>query len=201
MTNAPEAKPVPGAAPRWLSPAVDYAPLTLFFLAYVFFDLFVATAVVMVACTVAATVSWLVTHRLPILPLMTAGVVAVFGGLTLWLQDETFIKIKPTIIQALFALILFGGLAFRRPLLKPLLGPMIPHIDDTGWRKLTFRYALFFITMAGLNEVVWRSQTTDLWVTFKVFGIPALSFVFLLAQWPLLTAAPGTGDSESTDGE
>ena len=201
MTDGSETKPGPGAAPRWLSPAVDYTPLVLFFLAYVLFDLFVATAVVMAACTVAATVSWLVTRRLPFLPLMTAGVVAVFGGLTLWLRVETFIKMKPTIIQALFALILLGGLAFRRPLLKPLLGQLIPHIDDTGWLKLNFRCAIFFTLMAGLNEAVWRSQTTDIWVTFKVFGIPALTFVFLFTQWPLLTAASESGDSELADGK
>ena len=92
------------------------------------------------------------------MPLVTAGVVTVFGGLTLWLQDETFIKMKPTIIQGIFAAVLLGGLALGKPLLKPLLGKMMPPMTDAGWRGLTLRYGLFFIAMAVLNEIVWRTQ-------------------------------------------
>ncbi len=115
-----------------------------------------------------------------------AGVVAVFGGLTLWLADETFIKMKPTIVQGLIALVLFGGLAFGRPLLRPLLGPMLPPMEDEAWRGLTLRYASFFLAMAGLNEIVWRTQSTDFWVTFKVFGIILLTLAFALSQIPYL---------------
>ena len=109
-----------------------------------------------------------------------------FGGLTLWLQDETFIKMKPTIVQALFALVLLGGLALRRPLLKPLLAPMMPPMSDRAWRQFTLRYGLFFVAMAALNELVWRTQSTDVWVTFKVFGLPALTFLFILSQLPFV---------------
>jgi intracellular septation protein len=115
----------------------------------------------------------------------------VFGGLTLWLQDETFIKMKPTIVQALFAAILLGGLVFRRPLLKPLLGSMMPSMSDRAWGQLTLRYALFFIAMALLNEVVWRTQSTDLWVSFKVFGLPVLTILFITSQLPFLNRHAG----------
>ena len=96
------------------------------------------------------------------------------------LQDETFIKMKPSIVQAVFALVLLGGLAFCRPLLKPLLGPVMPPLSERAWRQFTLRYALFFVAMAGLNELVWRTQSTDFWVTFKVFGLPGLTVLFVL---------------------
>ena len=119
------------------------------------------------------------------MPLITAAIVAVFGGLTLWLQDETFIKMKPTIVEALFSAILLGGLALGRPLLKPLLGAAWP-MDDAGWRKLTLRFAVFFAAMAALNEIVWRTQSTDVWVTFKVVGLMALTLLFAVFQAPLM---------------
>jgi intracellular septation protein len=176
------------AAPRlpWLQPAADYGPLAAFFVTYVLWGLMAATAVVIVASLVALAVSWLVQRRVPLMPLITAGVVAIFGGLTLWLEDETFIKMKPTIVQGLVAAILLGGLALGRPLLRPLLGPMLPPMDDGAWRQLTLRYALFFAGMALLNELVWRTQTTDVWVTFKVFGILTLTVLFALSQVPFL---------------
>jgi intracellular septation protein len=176
------------AAPRlpWLQPTADYGPLAAFFVTYVLWGLMAATAVVIVASLVALAVSWLVQRRVPLMPLITAGVVAIFGGLTLWLQDETFIKMKPTIVQGLVAAILLGGLALGRPLLRPLLGPMLPPMDEGAWRQLTMRYALFFAGMALLNELVWRTQTTDVWVTFKVFGILTLTVLFALSQVPFL---------------
>jgi intracellular septation protein len=134
----------------------------------------------------------------PLIPLIGAAVVAIFGGLTLWLQDETFIKMKPTIIQALFAAILLVGLLFRRPLLKPLLGRMMPPMAEAAWRQFTLRYALFFIAMALLNEVVWRTQSTDFWVTFKVFGLSGLTVLFILTQMPFIARA--TRLAEATDG-
>ncbi|HEX6143432.1 MAG TPA: septation protein A [Geminicoccaceae bacterium] len=174
------------AGPPWLRPTVEYGPLLGFFVTYVLFGLMPATAVVIVLSIAAAAVAWLMTGRVPAMPLITAGVVAVFGGLTLWLQDETFIKMKPTIVQGLIAMILIGGLLTGRPLLKPLLGAMLPPMHDGAWRQLTLRYALFFLAMAALNEVVWRTQSTDVWVTFKVFGILALTLIFALAQVPLM---------------
>lgn len=173
-------------APRWLRPAVDYGPLVAFFAAYLKFGLFAATAALMAATAVALVLSLIVERRVPMVPLVTAAVVGVFGGLTLWLHDETFIKLKPTIVQLLFAAVLFGGLFFGRSFLKSLLGTTIS-MDDAGWRKLTLRYAWFFVAMAGLNEAVWRTQSTDFWVTFKVFGIAGLTIVFALTQVPLMT--------------
>lgn len=171
--------------PGWLRPAVDYGPLIAFVLAYVGWDLYVATAALMAATAVSLALSWVMARRIPPMPLVTAAVVGVFGGLTLWLDDESFIKMKPTIVQAMFAAVLLGGLAFRRPLLKPLMGANWP-MDETGWRRLTLRFALFFAAMAVLNEIVWRTQSTDVWVAFKFVGIIVLTFVFMLAQLPLM---------------
>ena len=174
------------SAPRWLRPAVDYGPLAVFFVTYVTLGLMAATGALIAASLVALLAAWLGERRVPLIPLVTTAIVAVFGGLTLWLQDETFIKMKPTIVQALFALILLAGLALRRPLLKTLLGPMMPPMSDAAWRQFTLRYALFFVAMAALNEVVWRTQSTDFWVTFKVFGLSGLTFLFILAQIPFV---------------
>lgn len=173
-------------APAWLRPVADYGPLVLFFGAYMLSGLMAATAVIVVASLVALALTWFYERRVPIMPLVTAAVVTLFGGLTLWLQDETFIKMKPTIVQAIFAAVLLGGLAFDRPLLKPLLGKMMPPMTDTGWRGLTLRYSLFFVAMAVLNEIVWRTQSTDFWVTFKVFGIMTLTIVFIMIQMPFM---------------
>lgn len=185
-------------APAWVRPAADYGPLVLFFAAYWYSGLMAATAVIVVTSLVALALTWFYERRVPIMPLVTAGVVTVFGGLTLWLQDETFIKMKPTIIQGIFAIVLLGGLALGRPLLKPLLGKMMPPMSDAGWRGLTFRYGLFFIVMAVLNEAVWRTQSTDFWVNFKVFGIMVLTIAFIMMQMPFMNrhmlAADVTGD-------
>ncbi len=179
------------APPRWVQPAVDYGPLAIFFLVYVGAGLMAATAAVIAASLIGVALAWTLQRRVPLIPLLTAGVVAVFGGLTLWLHDETFIKMKPTIIQALFAAILLGGLAFDRPLLKPVFGRMMPPLSDLAWRRFTLRYALFFVAMALLNEVVWRTQSTNVWVTFKVFGLSGLTFLFILAQMPFITREAG----------
>lgn len=172
-------------SPSWLKPTVDYGPLAVFFLAYWARDLMTATAALMAATAVALALSLAIERRVPIMPLVTAGVVGIFGGLTLWFEDETFIKIKPTIIEALFSLILFGGLALGKPLLKPLMATAWP-MDDTGWRRLTLRFAYFFAAVAVLNEIVWRTQSTDVWVTFKVFGIMGLTLIYAIAQAPLM---------------
>ncbi len=169
------------AAPPWLRPAVDYGPLAAFFTVYWLSDLMTATLAIMVATAAALVLSFAIERRVPPMPLVTAVVVGVFGGLTLWLDDETFFKMKPTIVQLLFAAVLFGGLLFKRPLLKPLLASAWP-LDEAGWAKLSSRFAWFFVAMAALNEVVWRTQSTDFWVTFKVFGILALTFVFVASQ-------------------
>jgi intracellular septation protein len=139
----------------------------------------------MVTTAVALVVSLIVVKRIPMMPLITAVIVGVFGGLTLWLQDETFIKMKPTIVQALFAIILFTGLLFKKPLLRPLMSAAWP-MDDAGWHKLTLRFAWFFVSMALLNEIIWRTQSTDFWISFKVFGLIILTLVFAASQAGLM---------------
>ncbi len=148
--------------------------------------IFVATAVFMVAILVALGVSYALTRRLPMMAMVSAVVVLIFGGLTLVLQDELFIKLKPTIIYLLFAGVLLGGLAFGKPLLALVFDQMF-HLTAEGWRKLTVRWALFFLFLAALNEIVWRTQSTDFWVAFKAFGVLPLTFLFAMLQYPLLT--------------
>jgi intracellular septation protein len=130
-------------------------------------------------------VSYALTRHLPIMAMVTAVVVVVFGSLTLVLHDDTFIKMKPTIIYILFGGLLLGGLAFNKPLLAIVFDSVFD-LNDEGWRKLTLRWALFFLALAVLNEIVWRTQTTDFWVSFKVFGVVPFTFVFAALQYPLL---------------
>ena len=165
--------------------ALDLGPLVLFFAANSRFGIFAATAAFMVAVLAALLVSYALTRRLPIMPVVTAVVVVVFGGLTLILHDATFIKVKPTIIYGLFGAVLMGGLVFNKPLLGVLFDSLF-HLSEEGWRKLTLRWAIFFFALAVLNELVWRSVSTDSWVAFKVFGVVPLTLVFGALQVPLL---------------
>jgi intracellular septation protein len=199
MNDKPQLNP-------WLKLALDLGPLLLFFYANskpALFEpwlaplipeavatgpragIFVATAVFMVAILVALVVSYVLTRHLPMMAMVSAVVVVVFGGLTLLFQNETFIKLKPTIIYLLFAGTLFGGLVFRKPLLAMVFDQVF-HLTDEGWRRLTVRWVLFFLALAVLNEIVWRTQSTDTWVAFKVFGVVPLTFVFAALQYPLL---------------
>lgn len=147
--------------------------------------LFVATAVFMLAIGLSLGTSWSLTRQLPRMAVLTGIVVVVFGGLTLALGNETFIKMKPTVINALFALILGIGLLRGRSYLKYLLGETMP-LDDAGWMIFTRRWVMFFVFLAALNEVVWRSQSDAVWVSFKTFGNLPLTLAFVAAQWPLL---------------
>jgi intracellular septation protein len=147
--------------------------------------IFVATAVFMVAILVALVVSYALTRHLPVMAMVTAVIVLIFGGLTLYFQNETFIKMKPTVIYVLFGAVLLGGLVFNKPFLAIVFDAAF-HLTDEGWRKLTLRWAIFFLTLAIVNEVVWRTQTTDFWVNFKSFGMIPLTFVFAAFQFPLL---------------
>jgi intracellular septation protein len=174
--------------------ALELGPLVLFFFGNAYGDrfgfpetqrIFAATGVFVVATLVALAVHFWLVRRLPIMPLVSGVVVLVFGGLTLFLQDELFIKLKPTIVNTMFGVILLAGLYWRKPILAIVLDSML-ELTDEGWRKLTLRWALFFFVLAILNEVVWRTQTTDLWVKFKVFGIMPLTVLFALAQTPLI---------------
>ena len=147
--------------------------------------IFVATGLFMVATGVALAVSWLLTRTLPIMPLVSGIVVLVFGALTLWLQDEVFIKMKPTIVNTLFGAVLLGGLAFGKPLLGYVFDSAF-RLDAEGWRKLTLRWGLFFLFLAVVNEIVWRSFSTDAWVSFKVWGIMPITILFTMTQMPLI---------------
>ena len=147
--------------------------------------IFVATGLFMLATAVALAASWLLTRTLPIMPLVSGVVVFVFGALTLWLQDDVFIKMKPTIVNTLFGVVLLGGLLFGRSLLGYVFDSAF-RMDAEGWRKLTLRWGLFFLLLAVLNEVIWRSFSTDTWVAFKVWGIMPLTLLFTLSQMPLI---------------
>jgi len=147
--------------------------------------LFVATALFMAATLISLTVSYALTRTLPIMPIVSGAVVVVFGTLTLWLQDEVFIKMKPTIVNALFAAVLLGGLLFGKSLLGYVFDQAFK-LDDEGWRKLTLRWGVFFVALAVVNEVVWRNFSTDFWVAFKVWATMPITMVFMLFQFPLL---------------
>lgn len=169
----------------FLKLGLDVGPLILFFAANSRFGIFVATAAFMVAIVAALLVSYVLTRHLAVMPLVTAAIVVVFGGLTLVLHDELFIKLKPTIIYLLFGGTLIIGLALGKPLLGIVFDSVF-HLRPEGWRKLTWRWALFFLALAVLNEIVWRTQSTDFWVSFKLFGVVPLTFVFAALQYPLL---------------
>ena len=181
---------------RPLSPALklalDIGPLVLFFVAYAVFGIYAATAIFMAAVIAALGVAFVRTRHWPIMPIVSAFIVLVFGGLTLFLQDETFIKVKPTIIYALFGTVLAIGIAFDKPLLAVVFDSVFD-LSAEGWRKLAARWAAFFFVLAALNELIWRTQSTDFWVAFKLFGFVPLTFAFAALQYPLLmryAAAP-----------
>jgi intracellular septation protein len=178
MPQRPQLNPV-------LKLALDLGPLVLFFVVNGRYGIFAATAVFMAAVLAALLVSYVLTRRLPIMPVVTAIIVVVFGGLTLVLHDATFIKVKPTIIYALFGGMLIGGLFFNKPLLGVVFDSLF-HLSEEGWRKLTLRWAIFFFALAVLNEIVWRNVSTDTWVTLKVFGVLPLTLLFGALQVPLL---------------
>ena len=147
--------------------------------------IFIATGLFMVATGVALVVSWMLTRTLPIMPLVSGIVVFVFGALTLWLQDDVFIKMKPTIVNTLFGVVLLGGLAFGKSLLGYVFGSAFK-LDAEGWRKLTLRWGAFFLFLAVANEIVWRNFPTDTWVAFKVWGIMPITLIFTISQMPMI---------------
>lgn len=147
--------------------------------------IFIATGLFMAATAIALAASWMLTRSLPIMPLLSGAVVFVFGALTLYLQDDVFIKMKPTIVNMLFGVILLGGLLFGKSLLGYVFDSAFK-LDAEGWRKLTFRWGLFFLFLAVVNEVVWRSFSTDTWVAFKVWGIMPITLLFTFSQMPLI---------------
>jgi intracellular septation protein len=175
--------------------ALEFGPLAIFFFVNSYGDrwfgvaedrrIFVATGVFIAASLIALALSKIVMNHLPRMAIVNAVVVTVFGGLTLALDDAFFIKVKPTIVNTLFGCILLGGLYFGRSLLALVLDSVL-QLDEEGWRRLTLRWGLFFVVLAALNEVVWRTQTQDFWVAFKVWGVMPLTMIFALAQTPLI---------------
>ncbi len=182
-------RPAQGPARRTLDPTLklvlELGPLACFFAASYKFNLQVATGVLMVGVLVALAASYALTRRLPIMPVVTAIAVVVFGGLTFYFNNPVFIKMKPTVINAIFGSVLLGGLAFGRPLLPVVLDAAL-HLDAAGWRKLTLRWGVFFFFLAGLNEAVWRTQSDVFWAGFKVFGTMPITLIFALLQVPLI---------------
>ncbi|MGB2932947.1 MAG: septation protein A [Methyloceanibacter sp.] len=182
--------------------AIELGPLLVFFGANAAAGIYVATAAFMVVTLISLAVAWWRYHKLPVMPLVSGVVVLVFGTLTLYLRDETFIKLKPTIVYMIFAVVLGAGLLMKKPVLELLLGPVF-NLTEEGWRKLTLRWAVFFIAMAVVNELVWRNFSTDAWVSFKAFGFLPITFAFALSQMPLMQryaeapAAGGTADKEN----
>jgi intracellular septation protein len=179
----------PAARPASLPPALKFTlelgPLALFFLCYSKFGIFAATGVMMAGVLVTLGVSYWKLRRIPIMPLVTAALVLIFGGLTLYFKDSTFIKVKVTIINALFALALFFGLAFKKPMLQIMFDGALK-LTDEGWRLLTWRWAWFFVALAVVNEIVWRTQPESYWALYKSFGALPLTVIFALAQAPLI---------------
>ena len=164
---------------------LEFGPLLVFMVANWKAGIFWATGLFMVATIVSLIIMFAATGKVAKMPLIGAIFVGVFGGLTLYLQDETFIKIKVTLVDLLFGSILLGGLAFGRSFLKDVMGEAL-EMPAAAWRALTLRWGLFFFVMAALNEVVWRNFDTDTWVTFKVFGLMALTLVFAVANAPFM---------------
>jgi len=164
---------------------LDLGPLLVFFAAFKLGGFFAATAAFMVAIAVALVLGWMFERRLSPMPLFTAALVMVFGGLTLYLQNETFLKVKVTILYLFFGVILLGGLATGRLFIKYVFAQAFD-LTESGWKKLTLRWGLFCLALAALNEAVWRNLSTSLWVDFKVWVILPLVFIFALAQTPLI---------------
>jgi intracellular septation protein len=165
--------------------ALDFGPLLLFFAAYELFNLYVATATVMAAATVALGIGYWIDRKIHPVPLTTVVLLAVFGGLTLYLKNDMFIKIKPTIIYALLGMLLAGGEIFNRSVAKYILGVAVS-LDGAGWRGITWRFAGFFFGMALLNELIWRNFSTEVWAPYHTFGAIALTFLFGISQAPFL---------------
>ena len=164
---------------------IDIGPLAVFFIFYTRSGLQASILPFMVATVIAVLFSYILEKKIPIMPTVGAGIVLLFGGLTIYFDNDVFFKMKPTIINVLFAVILYGGILMNKPFLKYLLGAALK-LEEAGWKILTQRWIGFFIALAVLNEIVWRTQSTDVWVNFKVFGILPITFIFTMTQFPLI---------------
>ena len=164
---------------------IDIGPLAVFFIFYTRSGLQASILPFMLATVIAVLFSYILEKKIPIMPTVGAGIVLLFGGLTIYFDNDVFFKMKPTIINVLFAVILYGGILINKPLLKYLLGAALK-LEEEGWKILTQRWIGFFFALAILNEIVWRTQSTDVWVNFKVFGILPITFIFTMTQFPLI---------------
>jgi intracellular septation protein len=180
---------VEAASPKAMSPLLklilDLGPLVVFFATYKFFNIFVATGALMAVTIVTLAISYAITKTVSIIPLVTGVMVMIFGGLTIWLESDWFIKVKVTIIYVLLATGMYVGLYFGRPFAKVMLDAAF-ELPEHCWKTLTYRTAAMFLAIAGLNEVAWRVLTTDSWVTFKVIGVPIMMFVFFIGHAPFI---------------
>ena len=164
---------------------IDIGPLAVFFIFYTRTDLQSAILPFMIATVIAVLFSYTMEKKIPVMPTVGAVIILVFGGLTIYFNNEVFFKMKPTIINLLFAVILYGGIVLKKPLLKYLLGAALK-LQDKGWSILTKRWIVFFVALAILNEIIWRTQSTDIWVNFKVFGILPITFIFTITQFSVI---------------
>ncbi|ALE03256.1 septation protein A [Bartonella ancashensis] len=147
--------------------------------------IFPATIIFMISIVIALITSWVIVRTIIIMPLISGVLVLIFGFLTIWLNDDTFIKVKPTIINGLFATILFGSLFFGKPLLHYFFNNTLK-LDEQGWKKMTYSWAFFFVFLAFVNEIVWRNFSDNFWATFKVFGVMPMTILFTLTQIPIM---------------
>jgi intracellular septation protein len=186
----------------WPRLIIELGPLLVFFATNALAGIFAGTAAFMAATVLSLVVAHIRYHKIAIMPIISGIIVLIFGGLTLFLHDETFIKLKPTIVYSMFAVLLAAGLLLKKPLLELLFGSAFT-LTEEGWRKLTLRWIGFFIAMAIVNELVWRNFSTNIWVSFKAFGFIPLTILFTLAQMPLLQrhGFPAHGADEGKGGE
>lgn len=184
MTSSQETRQSPSqkSSHGWL----DYGPLALFFITNYFKGIMWGTAVLVIATIIALAISWVKYRRVPVMAVVGGAAVALFGGLTLYFNDEFFIKIKPTVISLLFAAVLLGGQLMQMNILKRLLGGQL-QLQDVGWQRLSWVWISMFTVSALANEIAWRNMTTDGWVTFKAFGLTGISLLFAIASVPIMT--------------
>jgi intracellular septation protein len=171
--------------PQGLKLALDFAPLVAFFVAYKVGGVYWATGLIIALTVLSLIVGYILTKKIAKFPLFSGILITVMGGLTLYLQNDMFVKMKPTVANIIFAAILFGGLLSNRMFLKDLLGSAID-MPQAAWRSLTWRWVIFFLILAGLNEYVWRNMPEATWVNFKVFGLMGLTMVFALVNAPFM---------------
>ena len=205
MTSEPVEKPYTASRSSTRKPidptlklAIELGPLACFFIASYRYNLHIATAVLMVGAVVSLGASYALTRRWPVMPVVTAVAVLVFGALTFYFDNPIFIKMKPTVVNCIFGGALLGGLLFGKPLLPVVLDTAL-NLDEEGWRKLTFRWGVFFFVLAALNEIVWRTQSDVFWAGFKMFGTIPLTVLFALAQVRLIMRHEAKPDAPAAE--